>query len=325
MKKFLKSVIFFPVFFFAHTTMAQENEVDLLVEDLLKVAEDFSGPAAKGVAYQAGAGWFTSAKSLHPWELDFSVNVSTLFIPSEKKSSYIFSSDYSTFNILDKESARIPTAFGNGTDVIFEGEVYDRPFAFNAIEGIDKGVVPHPYAQVSVGFPMGTELSVRFLPNMKMDNVQINLYGVGLKHNLNQHINTLRFSKFQFAALAAYSKFNIEYSFLPVVIDVMAELEEIEVDANILLFQLITSKSFMNPDWEVFGALGFSTSHLEYLIHGGGIALDQINTELQTLNNDEIEIKGDFGVTYHTGSFLMNTMISVGEFYNLNIGLHYRL
>jgi len=316
-------------FFCGFTSRAQQNDINLFVNDMLKIADDFASPAAEGAAYQAGAGWFTSAKSLELWEVDLSVHANVLLVPGKKKTNSVTSNDFATFDIRGAENAVIPSAFGGVTDVYFEGELNfmgnQVPFEFQALEGIDKDILMHPFVQASVGVPYGTDVIVRFLPQVEIDGVQFSTYGIGLKHNFNQYFFNPQPEDFQFAALAAYTKFDVNYEFTPVIIDQVANLNEIEVDANLWLLQLITSKSFRNSGWSAIGSVGLTNSDFGYVVGGSGIALEPMNSALETLSNNEMEFKGDLGLTYETGNFLINTMFSQGKFSNLNFSLHYKL
>src|SRR5690606_21396425 len=127
------------------------------------------------------------------------------------------------------------------------------------------------------------------------------------------------------AALLAYSKFDVNYEFEPVVVQGVVEFNEIEVDADLWLFQLLTSKKFRNPSWSAFGAVGVTNSDFSYRAGGSGLALDPMNAALGTLSNNEADFKGDLGLTYEAGNFLISSMFSQGKFSNLNLSLHYRL
>src|SRR5690606_13271630 len=261
------SVILFLVLV-TYNSNAQENDVDLFVEDMLKIADDFASPAAEGAAYQAGAGWVSSAEGLEVCEVHFSVPANVLFIPGSKKATNTNSNDYSTFNIIGGDQATTPSAFGGATDTSFEGEIdfmgNSLPFSFEAIDGINKSVLMHPFLQAGIGVPFGTEVTVRFLPQLEIDGVNFSTYGIGIKHNFNQYFRFSQPEDFQFAALLAYSKFDVNYEFEPVVVQGVVEFNEIEVDADLWLLQLITSKKFRNPSWSAFGAVGVTNSDFSY-------------------------------------------------------------
>ena len=328
MKKIFKTAGFV-ISFFVFTTAEAQSDVDLFVNDMLKVADDFASPAATGSTFQSGAGWFTSAQSLDLWEIDFGVYGNVLLIPEGKRSVSISNEDYVTFDIRDGNTASLPTAFGGKTDVVFEGEIdflgQTVPFDFDAIDGLNKRSILHPFVQASVGLPYETDFSVRFLPQSTVDGVRFSTYAAGLKHNFNQYFINTRPSDFQFAALVAYSKFDVLYKFEPIELENIVRLEEIEVDANLWLFQLISSKSFENNNWEITAAAGLTSFTFAYEMGGSGFALQPMNTALSTLGNNEFQFKGDIGVNYAIQDFLLSSMISFGEFYNLNLGVHYRL
>ena len=122
-----------------------QNDVDLFLNDMLRIADDFATPAAEGAAYLSGAGWFTSASSLGLWEVEVSAYANFLFIPEKKKSTSISSRNYDTFNIRGSETAEIPTAFGNVSDVVFEGQILGEDFEFDAIDGVNKSILAHPF------------------------------------------------------------------------------------------------------------------------------------------------------------------------------------
>lgn len=308
---------------------AQQDDIDLFVNDMLRIADNFASPAAEGAAYQGSAGWFSSAENLNLWEVDLSVHANVLFIPGKKKSTRVSNSDFATFDIRGGDNAEIPSAFGGATDIFFEGSLdfmgSQRPFEFQALEGVDKSILMHPFVQASVGVPFGTDVTVRFLPQVEIDGVQFSTYGAGLKHNFNQYFFNPQPEDFQFAALVAYTKFDVNYEFTPIVIEEVANLNEIEVDANLWLLQLITSKRFRDSEWSAFGSVGVTNSDFGYVVGGSGIALAPMNAALETLSNNEMEFKGDLGLTYDAGNFLFSSMFSQGKFSNLNISLHYRL
>jgi len=303
----------------ASVSFAQEQE---LIDDLLKIAGDFALPAAEGAAYQSSAGWFTSAKDMEEWQLEFSVHGNVLFVPKNKQNSSVSNSDFNVLNIQGDSNARVPTAFGGGSEVSYEGEIFNQSFEFEALEGVNKEMLIHPFMQATVGLPYGTDLAVRFLPETEIDGVSFGTYGVGLKHNFNQYSKFAQPEDFQFAVIVAYSKFDVGYDFKPVNIKI-AELNNIDVDANLWLFELMASRRY--ETFEAFGALGVTSSNFEYAMGGNGPALNRINESLVALNDTKAQFKGDIGFNFYLGNFKISSMATAGKFFNFNLGLHYRL
>lgn len=333
MKKALLRLAILCMFFSPLYSSAQQDEINNFVNDMLLLADKFASPAAQGSSYMSSSGWFVSAKNLDPWQVDFSIHANVLFVPKNKRELSVSGSEFRTFNIRGAETANIPSALGEETDVVFEGTLFGQSFEFDAIDGVQKKSLAHPFVQAVVGLPLGTDLILRFSPQITVDDVKFSTLGVGVKHNFNQYFINSQPTDFQFAALVSYSNYDVNYAFAPVVVDyellgqtfLVAQLEDIEVDADFWLLQLISSKEFYNTNWEVFGALGATSSSFNYVLGGDGIALGQINNALETLNKSEVIVKADLGFNYKAGDFLISSMFSVGKFLNYNLGLHYRL
>lgn len=321
------------VFFCTFSGNAQERYIRSFANDMLKIADHFASPAADGASYLSGAGWFSSGSTLDLWEIEFSAHANVLFVPGKRKTASVSSGEFSTFDVKDGQRATIPTAFGGKTDVVFEGVFLGQSFEFDAIDGVDKSVLAHPFLQASVGLPYETEFILRFSPQVTVDDVNISTYGVGLKHNINQYFPYSQSTDFQFAALVAYSRYDVDYRFMPVVVDfnllgqrqLVVEMDEIQVGANLWLLEFISSKTFENSGWEVFAALGATNSSFGYAVDGGGLALGSINSSLDTLDHTEIGVKGDVGFNYKWSDFGVSSMLSIGSFFNYNLGIHYRL
>lgn len=325
-----------PLFFFSFifllgiNAVTAQSQIDLLTEDMLLVADNYAAPGAEGAALQASAGWFTTARASEKWQIDVSIHGNALFIPRGKESRLSRNSNFSVLNLRSGSSALLPTVFGGKTEEVFEGEIQNPigsgsiPFNFNAIEGLDKEVLLHPFAQVTVGLPYGTDVAVRFLPRVAIDDVGFSTYGVGIKHNFSQYIKFSRPDDFQFAAAITYSNFNVDYAFAPIAIpfDVL-EINRIDVDANLFFFQLMGSKLYNN--FEVLGAIGTTISSFDYEMGGSGLILDPLNTSLGGLGESSTKIKGDIGFNYMIGNFKISSMITASSFFNVNMGVHYRI
>lgn len=286
-------------------------------------------PAAEAVVYQSSAGWYTSAEKLDDWELDFAVHFNGLFMPEKKKNNKVLNSDYATFDIQGAKSAVIPTALGGASAIVFQGELqFDEeriPFEFDALEGIDMEMMPHAFVQATLGLPVLGDLSMRWLPTLDIGDVRFGTYGVGLKHNISQYFGHSRPQNFQVAALVAYSDFRLNYEFEPLSVQGIAEMREIEVEADIWLLQLVGSLKLWESNWSAFASAGAANSNFNYLVGGEGIALPVINSSLGSLGANKSTFKGDVGITYQAGGFLVSSMFSQGAFSNLNLSLHFRL
>jgi len=307
-------------------TNAQSDQ-DLLVEDMLLIADNFGTPAAEAAAIQSSAGWFSSARDLGEWKVEISVHGNAVFIPGSKQTKLASNKDFNILNIQGSTNALLPTVFGGDTDVVFEGELIGQEFSFDAIDGLNKEVVIHPFPQVTVGLPYGTEVALRFVPRVTINDVGVSTSGIGLKHNFAQYFKYSRPDDFQVAAVVTYSNINIDYEYTPIEISAsgskVLELNRIDVKADIWLLQGLVSKLY--GDFEVFGAMGVTSSNFDYSMGGGGSLLPTLNDELGALGGNDVKFKADLGFNYYIGNFKISSAFTAGSFFNANLGLHYKI
>jgi hypothetical protein len=333
LKNIFQNLFFISLLLVFGFTNAQSDQSDqeLLIEDMLLVADNFAAPGAEAAAIQSSAGWFTSARDLGEWKVEISVHGNALFVPGSKQTKLAANNDFSILNIQGSSNALLPTVFGGDTDVVFEGEINDPglsfDFTFDAIDGLNKKVIIHPFPQVTVGLPYGTEVALRYVPRVEIDNVGVSTYGIGFKHNFAQYFKYSRPDDFQVAAVVTYSNINIDYSYAPIELSAngipVLNLSSIDVEADLWLLQAIASKLYGN--FEVFGALGVTSSNFDYAMGGGGSLLPPLNKELVALGGNEVKFKADLGFNYYVGNFKISTAFTAGSFFNANLGLHFRI
>lgn len=305
----------------------QEEDIDLFIEDMLTLAGNFSQPAADAVGYQASAGWFSSAATLEPWDFRVSVHGNALFVASDKKNFTITNSEFRLLEIEEAQTAKLPTAFGGLTDAYFTGEINalgtTNTVRFKAFDGVDRNSIPHAFLQVAVGLPRGTELTVRAMPEVTIDGVTATTFGAGLKHNFSQYFNSNDPEDFQLAAALAYSKLKVNYAFTAIEVENVLMMNEISVDANLWMLQAIASKRW--GAFEPFAGVGALSSDFKYVMGGGGVFLPRVNSEIESLADNLTQVKGDVGFNLHAGRFRLSAMATLGEFFNGNLGLHFRI
>ncbi len=301
-----------------------QNDQALLINDMLLVAENFASPGAEGAALQGSAGWFSSASTLDKWKFEVSIHGNALFVPSAKQKKLSNNADFSILRFQGSNNALLPTVYGGTTDVVFTGQIFDQNFSFNAISGLGKETIIHPHPQVRIGLPYSTEVAVRYLPSVVVDDVGFSTFGLGIKHNFTQYYEQ-RYDpeNFQFAAGITYSNFKVDYQFNQISIPGFVELNRIDVDADLWLFQILGSKLYSS--FEVFGALGLTSSNFDYELGGTGSALPLLNGALANIEGSGNKFKGDVGFNYYFSNFKISTMFTASNFFNANLGIHYRI
>lgn len=319
---------------FSVNSYSQIDVPERLAGEMRFLADKFAGPAAEGAAYQAGAGWFTSATALKPWKVEISFQGNALFVPSNRQTFTVSNNDFknvhsegnAVLSILGEESnAVVPTAFGDITDVEYQFEFGGKKYSFNAFQGANKTLLAYPFVQATVGLPYEFEFSARFLPQLTVDGVAFTTYGAAVKHNFTQYFRFNNEDDFQASAIIAYNKFDVEYEFLdPVKLQELGNLGLVNVNSDLWMVSVLGSKKY-GDDFEVFGALGATNSNFHYAVGGNGAVLPLINNELDALDQSQAQFKADLGFNIYFNRFKISTMATAGKFFHMNAGLHFRI
>ena len=154
-----------------------------------KLIEAYFNPMSESFGAGLNNGWYNTAKPHRLGGFDLTLTLNTVIIPNSVKKFNIQAAGSSTFT-SDEEYAE--SIFGskettkmyynpNGNQLI--GMEFDMPAGFNT------KVMPIPMIQAGIGIIKNTEIDLRFMPMLNVgDNIKVNLFGVGLKHDLLQWI-----------------------------------------------------------------------------------------------------------------------------------------
>ena len=195
----------------------------------------YLNPLGNGLGAITNNGWYNTARPHKLLGFDATVSLSFLNISNEKKSfnpnsiSNFSSSSTSTPTILGK---------GNGATVEYQGEEFKLPNQSPLFS-----ILALPNLNLGLGIFKKTEINGRFIPNYKYDagfigKGEINMWGIGFKHDLLQWIpvigNTIPLS---LSLQAAHTQMTSEISILdqPVSMDIQATNINLIISKNILM------------------------------------------------------------------------------------------
>jgi len=159
--------------------------------DVNKLMNAYTTPLFKGFGNSLNGGWTNTAKTQHL--LGFSVRISATasIIPAKDKTFDINSLGLANIKPTDPNQTMAPT-FG-GDKNMSTGITYTDPNNSLAKYSttLPKGVtqyVPAPQIQVTVGLIKHTDLTIRYIPTVKItDDVgKVGMIGFGLKHDIIQ-------------------------------------------------------------------------------------------------------------------------------------------
>ena len=135
-------------------------------------------------------GWYNTAKphSLGGFDVTFTLN--TVIIPNTAETFKIGDEFGNVFQSTKDEAA---TVFGNdGVTAMYydpSSQVGTDSIPFNMPGGFKTPAMPLPMIQAGIGLIKNTAIDIRYMPMLNVgDNINVNLFGIGLKHDLLQWI-----------------------------------------------------------------------------------------------------------------------------------------
>ena len=206
---------------------AQFNSIFASEGDAYNYIKNYTQPVFKGLMYASSSGWVTSAKPVKPFHVELNISASGAFVPTEFETFKIDGSEYQYLHV-DSGPNEVPTVMGEQSQTHLLIEIPDaannkkKVFNLYAPDGIKDqlpaSVVPAPAIQLSVGLPLGSEVNVRYAPNLTKDGGFFNLFGVGVKHSISQYFpkpkdedGKKKKRHFNLAVHAAFQKINAGY------------------------------------------------------------------------------------------------------------------
>jgi len=177
--------------------------------------------------------------------------------------------------------------------------------------GLDLNYVPSPMIQAGIGLIKGTEVMVRYLPNIKYKENEIGLWGVGGKHSLKQWIPGLKkLPALELSVMYGYTRL---HTFVDVKIE-PGDINASELPGSTssdwdnqylkILTQVHTANLLVSANLPVvcfYGGLGFVTTQTNLKLEGDypSVYLDGITPSVQALVDPiNMEIRNqDGGVT----------------------------
>jgi hypothetical protein len=194
------------------------NLVSSGTTDATKLFQAYLEPLGKGLGASFSGGWYNTAKphKLGGFDLTLSVNMS--ITPSSDRSF-----DLSKIGLTNNSTA--VASFSENMAPTFSGKRESGPTitytekisgsnntiaSYKTPQGTGLTFFPTPMVQFGLGLIKGTEVMVRYMPTVKIgDFGKLGLWGVGLKHNIDQWIPVIGKVPFLNISVAGgYTKFS---------------------------------------------------------------------------------------------------------------------
>ena len=312
------------------------EELGFVLDDLLLISNKYVSPAAEAAVYQSTGSWYSSAKSLELFEVDVSMHVNALPVSESQKSFVVNDSDFTRLNIRDAQTAQVPTALGGETSVFYDFTLGGDDYELQTFEGANQQVFYYPYLQGSIGLWGQTELTLQYVPQVKIDASGYKTFGGAIKHNISQYWlgDAPDSQALQVAVQVVYSLFNSKILFDDFEItatdsdeSVLSLINTLAVEANTITLQFIASKRYRK--FEFVSAIALSENQFDYTMIGEDFTslpiLDLLNQSFEALEDTSSMLRGNIGVNYHMHNWYLASNVTIGKFINTNLSIHYKL
>lgn len=175
--------------------------------DAQKLSNAYLMPYGEMLGVNLNSGWYNTAKVHKVGGFDITILGSMTKAPDSKKS--FDANNLGLETVTPGTDGITPNMAGEGNKEFYlQGDPTETTIL--TVDGAGSDKFYSPMIQAAVGLPFHTEIMGRFMPEMGYgDFGKANLWGLGLKHSLKNHIPFIKRIPFlQASVLAAYTDFN---------------------------------------------------------------------------------------------------------------------
>ncbi|MEX2573105.1 MAG: DUF6588 family protein [Balneolaceae bacterium] len=192
---------------------AGANDSNLLMENYLK-------PFGAGFGANLNTGWINTARPYRVFGFDLRADAALSFVPEADRFFSVGNLAFQELELMSGSSSVTPTVSGDDFSNARVGKSYtnnnttEELFAFDMPQGTGYPYVPSPMAQLTLGIPMDSDISIRYSPTVEIPDVaSFNLWGLGVKHGINQWLPGGEAFPVDLSAQFGYTKLSASASF----------------------------------------------------------------------------------------------------------------
>jgi hypothetical protein len=218
-------------------------------------------PLLKGMGYGFNNGWYNTAKPHESFGFDLTISANAAIVPEADQTFIFDNNEYGNTKLRSGASTAIlPTLMGGDTEELLLNYI-DSPFnpgndlpignyaAPNGIAddikselGIDKVAIPSPIVQIGLGLVKGTEIKIRWLPTINLDDFNYKYFGIGGLHSISQWLPGIKDMEFlDISAFVGYTKVSAGYLIPPG--NMEGENQSASLAVNTFTYQILASAS----------------------------------------------------------------------------------
>lgn len=289
-------------------------------ENMTALTKAYLAPLPTGLSTAMNTGWATKAAPTK--KLGFSLQVRTALATVPSSAQKFDASTLGLSNgitVSGAESNTISGGKGMGQTLTLPGgSTIDLP------GGTGVSVVPAAMLQGNVGLIKDTDLTVRYIPETGLGSYgDVAVFGVGVKHGLNQWLPGGKLLPVDLSVMAAFSKIDLNG-----VID-KGQDQVVETSTNTFVMNALVGKTL--PFLSAYAGVGFQTGSFELNMLGDYSVTVGGNTQTYTdpvsyTQDSDAAIQALAGIQFKIAILRIYAEVTAAEYttYNAGIGIGLR-
>ena len=254
-------------------------------EDGKSLIEAYISPLGNSLGAALNNGWYNTAKPHSLGGFDITITANIVMIPNNAKTFNISESNGGTFT-----GGETPNILGNGNGASASYNAPPLPATPSDMpKGLNIPIIPLPILQAGVGLIKGTELDLRYMPELKIGSAgQVGLFGVGLKHDILQWLPIVDKIPIDLSIQAGYTKLSSEIK----LIDPTATISpQANLDVSATTVNLILSKKILM--FTPYLGLGYNSTKTTFNVEGN-YNVAGFDIDVSDLTKIDFESKNNF-------------------------------
>ncbi|MFA5298850.1 MAG: DUF6588 family protein [Lutibacter sp.] len=325
------------LFLLSFSVKSQDLELLLLAKDDSNLLiKNYMTPVMEGMLYSLNDGWYHTAKTHKKLGFDIAISANAAIVPNSSRTFQFNANDYQ-YLTLESGDSKMQTVMGNDNKSVISVRIPEagdyKVAQFSLPDGIGNDLplnaVPSPMIQASVGVPFSTDISIRYLPKINTDDVEGNLIGFGIKHNLMQYFGPLDKLPLNVALFAGYTTMDATYYLGNTSTGLAGSNQEATFKLNAFTLQTIASLDF--PLISLYGAIGYDTGtstlklkgtyELTYTYEGTNNTATESVINPINMDFDVSGIRGTLGAKLNIGFFKIFGDYTIKEYNTVTAGI----
>lgn len=324
--------------FCLNSITAQNNIEKLLISginDAKTFAASYITPGAESLMYSMNSGWYSTAKVHKPLGFDISLVASGHFVNNSDQSFDLNVNDFENIRFEDgSQSKSVATIFGeNRPHVSVIARVEENGLSQdieillpNGVSSNSVDVLPAAFLQAELGLLKSTEIKVRYFPKTNIEDVETEMIGFAVQHELTSWLPLGRAIPVDISGLVAYTQLDSQFNFSGDVA-LRGKNQRLDLNAETWLFEVIASTKL--PIINFYGGLGYVTGNSDldlkgtYIIESTIFTQERVLTDPFTVNNDISGLRATLGAKLKLGFFGLNADYTFQEYETISLGIHF--